>query len=243
MKKLLSVCAIIAVLFSSMFILSGCGDKNTSKKQKKEENVESNNSVVANNTAEGNNTTSNSTENQVAQTQLDKTPVDFKNKDTYYFLLNGKKYNITNKINDIVSAGFQISKTDAEQNVPSKRYMIGGGYIKNSDNRTVFSVTPINLGAETVKEGEATIGGFSLDKYYVENLKGTISICNGITIGTAEEDLVSIFGEPTEKDMREDYANLGMLYKYKVGAYKYFEFEVDKTTKKITKITWRYFDL
>ena len=101
---------------------------------------------------------------------------------------------------------------------------------------------PINLGSETVKTPETTIGGFTITKYNYDEIDENIEICNGITIGTSMDDVVAVFGEPTEKDMREDYANLGIKYTYKDGAYKYFEFEFDKETKAVTNITWRYFN-
>lgn len=247
MKKLVSMLAIIAILCVTLFTLTGCGDeeKSSSSKKNKNKNDVENVSNVENTSDDENNTVSNSTQsNETKKTTptLDKTAVDINNKDIYYFVVNGKKFTIESKLKEIESTGYTQDKSAAEKDVPKNNYLIGGGYFHDSKNHTVFSVTPINLTSETVKGADTTVGAFTLDEYYYKDFDGTIEICNGITIGTSMEDIETIFGEPTEKDMREDYASLGIKYTYKASTYKYFEFEFDKETKELTKITWRYFD-
>lgn len=250
MKRLISILTITTILFASLFVLSGCGDEEKSSSSKKNKNTE-NNSVVENRESDNTlaNTTDNSTSNKNDKekekkvSQIDKTPVDYKNKDSYYFVVDGKKFTIDTKLSEITDkTGFTQDSAAIEKDVPSKNYLIGGGYFHNDKKRTVFSVMPINLGSETVKTPETTIGGFSITQYNYKEIDETIEICNGITIGTSMDDVVAVFGEPTEKDMREDYENLGIKYTYKDGSYKYFEFEFDKETKAVTNITWRYFN-
>lgn len=249
MKKLISILAITTMLFTSLFMLSGCGDEEKSSSSKKNKNKEDNEvveNVVEN--KESSNTIANKTDDSEDKkekkvSEIDKTPVDYKNKDSYYFVVDGKKFTIDTKLSEITEkTGFTQDSAAIEKDVPSKNYLIGGGYFHNAKKRTVFSVMPINLGSESVKTPETTVGGFSITKYNYEELDETIEICNGITIGTSMDDVVAVFGEPTEKDMREDYENLGIKYTYKDGAYKYFEFEFDKQTKVVTNITWRYFN-
>lgn len=247
MKKILNGVILFVIMVVSVFALTGCGNKNVDKKRDNKENTDVNESVsnTSSSNNEGNTSANNVNKTDVAKTQvqLDKTPIDFKDKANYYFMANGVKYTFENKLEDITSSGYKASDKINDQDVPSKKYLLGGEYFRNPEGKTVFSVTPINYTAETVKENKASIGGFTLDKYYFENSNGNISICNGITIGTAMADVETIFGEPSEKDMRDDYPSLGIKYTYKVGAYKYFEFEFDKTTKNVTKVTWRYFDM
>ena len=252
MKKIISYLLVSMILVSSIFMLSGWGIADLAKKSKQREvdqsieGYDNYQNEVNNNVA--NNSLSNSVTNSVDNTMqynpatLDKTRVDINNKDIYYVEINGKKYTIDSKIKDIETTGYTQTKAAAEKELPTKNYLIGGGYFQNTNDRTVFSVTPINLNAETVKSSEATIGGFSIDQYYFNNFNGTITVCNGITMGTAMEDVEAIFGEPTEKDMRENYPSLGIKYTYSAGSYKYYEFEFDRETKKVNKITWRYFN-
>ena len=96
-------------------------------------------------------------------------------------------------------------------------YSVSNGFFKDSENgNTIFSVIPINNTDEVVKASEATIGGMSIEEYYYKNYNGKIEIIGGITIGSTLDELIDMFGEPTEKDDRENYENLGMLYKYRV---------------------------
>lgn len=251
MKKLISILAVTTMLFTSLFILSGCGDEEKSSSSKKNRDKENNavENVVEN--KETNNTIENKTgdnkddkdKKEKKVSEIDKTPVDYKNKDSYYFVVDGKKFTIDTKLSEITEkTGFTQDSAAIEKDVPSKNYLIGGGYFHNDKKRTVFSVMPINLGSEKIKTPETTVGGFSITQYNYKEIDETIEICNGITIGTSMDDVVAVFGEPTEKDMREDYENLGIKYTYKDGAYKYFEFEFDKQTKAVTNITWRYFN-
>ncbi|MBR2744324.1 MAG: hypothetical protein IKE01_03390 [Clostridia bacterium] len=254
MKKIVSFLLVSIILIASVFTLSGCGITDLVKKKKVDQQVDGpiggynnyNNEVnnIASNNEVANNVTNsvNNTATPSSTAAVDKTRVDINNKDIYYVEINGKKFTTDSKVKEIETLGFTQNKAAAEKDLPKNNYLIGGGYFQNSDSRTVFSVTPVNTNAETVKSAEATIGGFSIDKYYSDNLKGSVSVCNGITMGTSMEDVEAVFGEPTEKDMREAYESLGIKYTYKASSYKYYEFEFDKQTKTVNKITWRFFD-
>lgn len=239
MKKLISILAIIAIMFASLFMLTGCGDDEEESTSKK--NNDNDVTTNAKNEINGNNT--NAANNTVADQTTVGGKVDIKDKNSYYFVVNGKKFTTDSKLKDVAAeTGLVQDASAAEKDIQKNTYLIGGGYFRDSSKHTVFSVMPINNTSDTIKCSEATVGGFNLEDYYYKDYNGKITVAGGITIGNTADELVSIYGEPTEKDMREDYENLGILYKYKVGIYQYFEFEVDKKDNKITEITWRYFD-
>ena len=178
MKKLLSILVIILMLFSSVLVFSGC----ESEEEKSSSNTSKKSSEV---------------KHEKIVPELDRTPVDYKNKDIYYFKINGTKYTITNKMKDLKVEGFNIDKSAMNRELNKNEYLINGGRLRNSKDRVVFCVTPVNVTAETVKASEATIGEFETDNLYDENLEGTVEVCNGITIGTAMSDVEAIFGKPT----------------------------------------------
>ncbi len=244
MKKLISILAIIAILFASLFTLTGCGDEEeSSSKKKKSEDKEIVNEKDDDEDEDKDDDEDKDEEDSKKTSSTKKEKVDIKGKSSYYFVVNGKKYTTENKVKDIEASGYKQDSTAAETDVPTKTYLIGGGYFRNAKGSTVFSVMPLNTTSDKIKCAEANIGGFTLDDYYFENIDGTVEVAGGITIGSSVEDVEAVFGEPTEKDMREDYENLGILYTYKSSTYKYFEFEIDKEKKTVIEITWRYFDL
>ena len=220
MKKLLSILVIVLMLCSSVFVFSGCEseeeEKSSSSSSKKSTEVKHEKIVP----------------------KLDKTPVDYKNKDIYYFKINGTKYTITNKMKDLDVEGFNIDKSAMNRELDKNEYLINGGRLRNSKDRVVFCVTPVNVTDKTVKASEATIGEFETDNLYDENLEGTVEVCNGITIGTAMSDVEAIFGKPTSTYDGGTY----IKYTYQVDMYRYYEFEFNSETKLVKRIEWRYFD-
>lgn len=234
-KKTISIFVITAILFT----LIGCGDEGKTNSIKKEKNDQ--NGIVNENS---NNMDDDGIKdnNQKTATASDK-KVNIKDKSIYYFVVNGKKFSIDDKVKDVETTDLSQDNVVAENDIPSKTSLLGGVYFRDSNRKNVFSIMPINNTNETIKCADSNIGGFSLEDYYYNDYNGTIEICNGITIGTPVEEVEAFFGEPTEKDMREDYENLGIKYTYKAGVYQYFEFEIDKENKTVTEITWRYFDL
>lgn len=255
MKKIISMLSILAILAVSLLALTGCGDNEKSNSSRKNKNNTENvsnveNNTVSNNTTENttNNTTGNTTANSNTTTKetptLDKTAVDINNNDNYYFVINGEKFTIDNKIQEVIDKGYSVTSSNAsllEKEIPSRNYLLSGLYLyPNGQTRLgrVCTVIPVNLTSETLKCTETTIGGFRLDEFSYKDYKGTVSICNGITIGTSMEDVVAILGEPTQKDMREDYPSLGIKYVYKAGSYKSMQFEFDKETNNVTNIEW-----
>lgn len=245
MKKTLTVLMIMAIMIAGLFLMTGCGDEEKSKSSKKDDKKDDTSYVKDNekdstDDEKDNKTTSkdDTKEDIKKQTKkIDKTPIDLENNDSYYFVVNGVKYKAGDKISKLKENGFKQSKTGAEKEVPSKGYLIGGGAILNSDNKTVFDVTPVNLTSEKIKGADGQIGSFSIDESEAKLLSGDVEIYGGITIGTSIEDIEAIFGEPTTKIDATEYA--GPSYTYSAKArYRSFTFRFDKDGK-LNSIRWQ----
>lgn len=226
-KRNSSYIYVILLLSACVYIFSGClGEK------KNDTNAIEN---------------SNKETNSVNQTETEPQPrkegkVNLSDKSSYFFIINGQKYTTESLLKDVELAGFTQDSNAAQTEIQKGSYSLSGGFFKDSTTgNTIFSVIPINNTEETIKCADANIGGFYLEEYYYKDYQGKIEINEGITIGSTLDELVEVFGDPTEKDMRDGYDNLGMLYKYKVGMFQYFEFEIDKETNKVKVISWRCF--
>lgn len=228
MKRIISMVITVTVLFTGLCAFSGCTRKRNKVNILTDENK------------------SNSAEKQlvnIAGENQQNGKVDIKSKDSYYFVLNGKKYTTENKIKDIQNSGVVQDTKSTQAEIQKNTFYIGGAYFRaESNSRTVFSVVPVNNSEDSVECAEASIGGFNVENYYYKDYDGKIEVAGGISIGSSVDDLLNAYGDPTEKDMRADYDNLGILYRYKVGLYQYFEFEIDKKEQKVIQITWRYFE-
>lgn len=248
MKKLAKFFTVSIILLITLVTLVGCGDtKEKSKSSKKEnkniENVENtntskntSNSTKNTNTNTSNTSTKNNTTNNTAKA-IDKTPVDYKDNSAYVFVVDGVKYSAGDKISDLSKSGLHLNKTGSEKEINKNGYLIGGGAVLNSEDKTVFNITPVNRTGSTIKGSEGAIGSFSLDKIGYDKLNGKLEITNGITYGTSLEDVVAVFGEPTSKTEGTEY--VGPTYTYEVsGEYKSFKFSFDKDGK-VTSIRWQ----
>ena len=181
---------------------------------------------------------SSKTETDKKQTKsTDKTPIDLEDSSAYYFIVEGTKYKAGDKISKLTENGFKQSKTGAEKEIPANGYLIGGGSILNSDNKTIFDVTPINTTKEKIKGSEGQIGSFSLDKYGYEKLSGKAEIYGGITIGSSIEDVEDVFGNPTTKTDATQYAGPTYTYTAK-AAYRSFTFRFNKDGK-LESMRWQ----
>ncbi|MBQ3408029.1 MAG: hypothetical protein IJH12_02340 [Clostridia bacterium] len=227
MKKSVSVIISLLVLFTCASVLTACRDnKNNGIGTNENNNVEAKNEV----------------DNNTFAAESSEKKVDITDKSSYYFTINGQKFSTESMLKDIESAGLVQDTNVAQTEIQKGGYSLSGGFFRDSKTgNTVFSVIPVNNTEETVKCADATIGGFYLEDYYYKDYDGKIEINEGITIGSSLDELEAAFGKPTEKDMRENYENLGILYKYKVGLFQYFEFEIDKENHQIKNISWRYF--
>ena len=143
MKKIVTICTISAMLLVSLFAITGCKNK----EENKEENTQKNEVIEETNRAEENTVNNNQNTSK-----------------SYYFAVNGKKYFAGDKISDLASSEFTLNKTGSEKELAANGYLIGGGAVLNSDNKTVFNITPFNNTKEKIKGADAFIGGFSLNR-------------------------------------------------------------------------------
>lgn len=226
-KRNSSYIYVILLLTTCMYIFSGClGEKKNDTNSVENSNKE----------------TSPANQTETVPEQRKEGKVNLSDKSSYFFIINGQKYTTESLLKDIEMAGFTQDSNAAQTEIQKGSYSLSGGFFKDSTTgNTIFSVIPVNNSEETVKCADANIGGFYLEEYYYKDYQGKIEINEGITIGSTLDELIEAFGDPTEKDMRDGYSNLGMLYKYKVGMFQYFEFEIDKETNKVKVISWRCF--
>lgn len=225
MKNITKNCAIIAILVIGTMSLTGCGSDKKSQK----------NPTNTSNSANVDSKTSNKTTDARTIPSVDKTKVDYKTDEPYYFIIGEKTYKAGDRISELLKSGLHLNKAGSEKELLKYGYLIGGGSILNEDNNTVFNITPFNGGAETIKGADAQIGSLSIDSDTI-NYFPDIEVCNHITIGTTIEDVVKVFGEPTSKIDATEYH--GPTYKYNVtGDYKYYTFDTDKDGK-VTAIRW-----
>lgn len=265
MKKTLTVLTLIAMLIAGLFLMTGCGDDESSSSKSKKDKKDDDTSYVDNNDKDDDDDDKDSKDDKadkddddddkdskddkddkdddddkddkkVSKT-IDKTPIDLENSDSYYFVVKGVKYKAGDKISKLTENGFKQSKTGAEKEIPANGYLIGGGAILNSDNKTVFDITPVNITKEKIKGSEGQIGSFSIDKSEAEKLSGDVEIFGGITIGTSIKDVEAVFGEPSTKTEATEYN--GPTYTYNAKAsYRSFTFRFDKDGK-LNSLRWQ----
>jgi hypothetical protein len=160
------------------------------------------------------------------------------NNDSYYFIFDGKKYKAGDKISDLNQSGLLIREWEKEEIVPANTYMIGAGYIVNSENKTVFQVVPYNIESSEVKILDAHISGFKLDEYDVKNDSrlADVEIYGGIKLGSTLEELQKVFG--TKPSFTHE-GTLWTSYDYESDeVYRDFRFRIDKEGK-VIYIEWQ----
>ena len=211
MKKFISILSIIALLAISLFSFTGCGSDT--------ENKEENNGA-----------------NDVADVTED---VNFiNNNDSYFFTFEGKTFKAGDKISDLSSVNLSVRDRELEEEVPANKYMIGAGYVVNADKKTILHVTPYNTEDSAVKVPETSIGGFNVDANDIEDDSrlADVEVYGGIKLGSTEEELKEVFGEPTSVYEGEYWDS----YSYDSDeVYRSYEFRLDKDEGKVIYIEWQ----
>ena len=214
MKKFISILGIVAILAVSLFGFTGCGSKDENNDKKEEKN-------------------STSTEEK----KESKDPIN--DNDSYYFIYDGKKFKAGDKISEIVNeTGLALREKEKDEEVPANKYMIGAGYIQNSDKKTVFYVTPYNTESSAAKILDTHIGGFDLDESNVkyESKLADVEVAGGIKLGSTLDDVKKVFGETTEIYEGTNYNQ----YTYKSEEiYRSYVFKFSKEEGKVIGITWK----
>ncbi|MBR2744059.1 MAG: hypothetical protein IKE01_02010 [Clostridia bacterium] len=144
---------------------------------------------------------------------------------SYYFMYGGKKFVAGDPIKNVESVGLKLRDSEKTESVKANTYMIGAGYIQNAESKSVFHITPYNDSKEKVLIPETKIGGFNLDG---DNLKNDpkladVEVYGGIKIGSSEEDVKKVYGEPSSKYESTTWTT----YTYKSSeVYRSFEFRI-----------------
>lgn len=159
------------------------------------------------------------------------------NNNSYYFIIDGEKYTAGDKISELDKVGLATRDSEKDQNVPANKYMIGAGYMVNSNKKTVIQVTPYNTQSVEAKVSNSCIGGVVIDANNAKNDErlSNVEIYGGIKLGSSEEDVKRVFGEPTSKYEGTTYNS----YTYKSDeVYRSFEIRIDKEGK-VSYMKWQ----
>ena len=159
------------------------------------------------------------------------------NDKSYFILIDGKKYYAGDKISDLAKSGFTIREKEKNENAPAGKYIIGGGYMVNSENVSCFNVTPYNIKDTDVTIGQTVIGGFSIDAYNAkkDTKAQNIEIYGKIKIGSTKSDVVSAFGTASNTTTGTNYT---VYYYYSSKVYRSFTIRFDENDT-VSNIKWQ----
>lgn len=161
---------------------------------------------------------------------------------SYYVKVNGKKFTAGDKIADISKVGLKQDSRVLDKKISKNTYLIGGGTIYNSNDKSVFTMTPFNATDSEITVKDAVFGAFEAGSYEYGKIDEAttalnIEVVGGIKFGSSYEDMVKVFGET---DQVYEATSLGYkTYTYKSSeVYRSYEFTIDKDGK-ICKIHWQ----
>lgn len=154
---------------------------------------------------------------------------------SYFVILNGTKYSVGDKISDMSNVGLKQDERELDQEINKNTYLIGGGYLKNSEGKGVLSVTAYNDTDSKITVKDAKIGAVKMGTYDYDKLSDAEKSVNaefvgGIKLGSSLEDIVKVFGETTDVYESESLGYKKYTYKSK-EVYRKFEFSIDKNGK------------
>lgn len=162
------------------------------------------------------------------------------NDKNYFISINGEKYYAGDKIEDFENEDLAIKSSEGKEELPANKYMIGAGSIQNEDGETIFRVTPYNTKNSKIKVSEAVIGGVTIGGLYADydelkELGIKIEVYGGIKLGSTEEEVKKVFGEPESEYEGKNFKTA--TYDSK-ETYRKYEFKYDEDGK-VTTIEWQ----
>lgn len=189
--------------------------------------------LVSNN--KDNNEDSAKTTNMAEQT--DKTTNFIDDNDSYFILIDGKKFFAGDKISDLSTVSYNLKKSEADVEVPANKYMIGAGQMMTTDDKRSFNVTPYNSTNSSIKVSEAVIGGVSLsyDNIQYDEKLAKIELYGGIKLTSTMEEVKEVFGEPSS--VTEGTTSTRYSYESE-ETYRNYNFTFDKEGK-LYGISWQ----
>jgi hypothetical protein len=162
--------------------------------------------------------------------------------DAYFIKIDGEKYTYRSKLSDLSKSGYEVNDKVKDQNVPAGKYMImiGGGYLTNKENDTDFKVTPYNDSSNDTTFPNAMLGSVTISDSYDKDEQAIlekIEFYGGIHLGSTREELIEVFGEPSESKEYDNYKG-GKYEKIEFQAKTWKEFEFQIEDGKVTEMTW-----
>ena len=161
--------------------------------------------------------------------------------DSYFILINGKKFYAGDKISDLKSVNYSISNNEIDEDVPAKKYLIGAGTIVTSENKRTFNVTPYNPTASSVKVPDSVIGGISISDSnirYDENLS-KFEVYGGIKLGSTIDEVKKVFGEPSwSSEGKTTYSSTISYRYYSDETYRDYSFTFNEEGK-VSGMSWQ----
>lgn len=166
----------------------------------------------------------------------------------YTVKINGKTFTAGDKVSALEEAGYAVRESVKNEKVPAGKYLllIGGGSVYNKEDDASISFTPYNDTEESLTIPNAKLGKITIEKSTLEKKQAIfekIEFYGGIKLGSTREELIKVFGEPTEATERESYD--GSKYEtieFKDKVFKKFEFKIEEGV--VTEMEWtNYGDL
>jgi|AKZA01.1.fsa_nt_gi hypothetical protein len=186
-----------------------------------------------------NGTGSNDAENNNNKTKEEQNKsADFINdNDSYFIIIDGKKFSAGDNIIDLSDVGYNLRESEASEQVPANKFLIGAGSMRDSENNSIFSVVPFNPTASSVMLSNAVIGGIELNVFatrYNDKVEN-IEVYGGVKLGFTEEELKEVFGEPSNINTGDNYS----VYRYNSDeTYRHYKFRFDEEGK-VSSIEWQ----
>lgn len=163
--------------------------------------------------------------------------LDFINdNDSYFIIIDGKKFYAGDKIADLSSVGYNLKPQEATEEIPANRFIIGAGRMVNSAGQSSFSTTPFNKTSSSIQISDSVIGGINIQYIWVKDDEKSLNfeIYGGIKLGSTAEEVKKVFGKPSsihEFDVSKKYT-------YKSEEFQRdFEFDFDEEDK-VSTIKW-----
>lgn len=154
---------------------------------------------------------------------------------SYFVSINGTKFKVGDKISDMNQVGLTQNEKELDQEINKNTYLIGGGSLKNSNGKSVISVTAYNdtdskITVKDAKIGAVKIGTYDYDKISEDEKALNAEFVGGLKLGSSLEDVTKIFGETNDIYESESLGYKKYTYKSK-EVYRKFEFSIDKNGK------------
>ncbi|MDO5474949.1 MAG: hypothetical protein Q4F61_01010 [Candidatus Saccharibacteria bacterium] len=161
----------------------------------------------------------------------------------YIINIDGKTFTYKNKLKDLEGVGLYVSDSVKNETAKAGKYMImlGGGDLVDLEKNISLDFMPYNDGTEDVKLPDAKLGTVTIrydDNHQEKNdIRSQWTFYGGIHLGSTEEELLEVYGEPYDKRESENYkGEMKTTYKFRGSSYQNFEFAV--IDGKVTEMSW-----